>query len=86
MNLLTDVEYVRGLKSNIHAVFDTPQGKEVMKFLEQTCCWYQSVFVPHSPDMTLINDGKRQVLATLKTFLDLSPEQIVILAKRNEEG
>jgi hypothetical protein len=81
---LTDKEYAAGLKSNMHTVFDTPQGKEVMEFLEHSCCWYQSVWDPNSPDMTLINDGKRQVLATIKTILKLSPEQIVALAEQKE--
>jgi hypothetical protein len=82
---LTDVDDVRSIKSNMHACFDTPQGKETIKFLEQACGWYQSVFVPSDPSLTLINDGKRQVLATIKTILDLSPEQIVELAKQKEE-
>jgi len=85
MNKMTDIKYVQGLKSNVHAVFDSPQGKEVMNFLEATCCWYQSVLVPSEPDMTLINDGKRQVVATIKTILSLSPEQIVALAQQKEQ-
>ncbi len=81
---MTNLDYVKALKSNIHATFDSPQGKETMKFLEQTCSWYRSVWEPQSPDLTLINDGKRQVLATIKTILELSPEQIVELAKQKE--
>lgn len=82
---MTDYKYVSGLKSNAHAVFDTPQGKELMKFLEISCGWYHSVFNPQDPNMTLIQDGKRQVVATIKTLLELSPEQIVQLAKAKEE-
>ena len=85
MILMTDKEYVAGLKSNMHATFDSPQGKEVMRFLELTCCWYKSVWDPDRPDMTLINDGKRQVVATIKTILELSPDQIVNLARQKEE-
>jgi len=81
---MTDLDDVKGLKSNIHAVFDTPQGQEVMKYLEQSCCWYRSIWDPQSPDLTLINDGKRQVLATIKTILECSPDQIVELASRAE--
>lgn len=86
MGSLTDIDYVKGLKSNVHATFDSPQGKEVMKFLEQTCSWYQSILVPGSPDMTLINDGKRQVLATIKTILACTPDQLVALVKNKEES
>lgn len=84
MSNMQDLDYVRGLQSNMKVVFDSPQGKEVMRFLEQTCCWYRSVWSPESPDLTLINDGKRQVVATIKTILELKPEQIVELAKRKE--
>lgn len=83
MNKLLDRDYVATLKSDMHAVFDTPQGKEVMKFLELSCSWYQSVYVPSSPEMTLINDGRRQVLATIKSFLELTPDQITDLAQRD---
>ncbi len=69
------------LKSNMHSTFDTATGKEVIKFLERHCCWYRSVWAPDNPDMTLINDGKRQVLATIKTVLELNPDQIASLAK-----
>ena len=81
---LTDINYVIGLKSNLHATFDSPQGKEVMKFLEVTGCWYRSVWDPSNPDMTLINDGKRQMVATIKTILECNPHQIIELAKQKE--
>ena len=83
---LTDLNYVKGLQSNLRVVFDTPQGKEVMEFLESACGWYQSVFDPSNKDLCLINDGKRQVLATLKTLMKLTPEQIVALAKEKENA
>jgi hypothetical protein len=82
---MTDKDYVTGLKSNLHAVFDTPQGKEVMKWLEVTCSWYRSVWDAQSSDLTLIHDGRRQVLASVKTILELNPDQIVELSKRMEE-
>ena len=85
MSNMSNREFVSGLKSNMHACFDTPQGKEVMKFLEMSCCWYRSVWEPSSPDLTMINDGKRQVLATIKTILECSPDQIVTLAKQKED-
>jgi hypothetical protein len=79
-----DINEVRALKSNVHATFDTAPGKEVLKFLEKTCCWYSSVWSPGNPDMTLINDGKRQVLATIKTILECSPDQIAEMVKQAE--
>ncbi len=83
---LKDREQAKALKSNMHAVFESPQGQEVIRFLEASCCWYQSVLVPGNPDMTLINDGKRQVLATIKTILRLSPDQISALAEKSDNN
>jgi hypothetical protein len=85
INKLTDIEYVKGLQSNLRASLDGPPGKEVIKFLENACGWYQSVFDPSNRDLCLINDGKRQVLATIKTLLKLTPEEIVRMAKAKEE-
>jgi len=79
-------EDVRALKSNVHATFDTPQGTEVMKFLEKSCSWYHSVWVPGNPDLTLINDGKRQVVATIKTILECSPDQLEAIINQAEGG
>ena len=81
---LTDIDYVKGLQSNLRASLDTPQGQEVMKFLEEACGWYQSVFDPTSKEMTLINDGKRQVVATIKTLLRLTPEEVVTWARSKQ--
>lgn len=82
---MTDSGYIAGLKSNMHAVFDTPQGKEVMEFLEASCGWYESVFSPDNRDIILINAGRREVIATIKTFLKQSPEQLVALAQLKEK-
>lgn len=82
---LTDIQYVKDLKSNMHVLFDTPQGKEVMRYLEHACGWYQSVYDPQNGSMTLINDGKRQVVATIKSILRLSPDEIVKLIQTKEQ-
>ena len=74
-----DIEKVRVLKSNFHTAFETPQGKEVIEFLENACHWYQSCIDEHNPELTYVNDGKRQVLATIKTILECSPEQLLSL-------
>lgn len=80
---LTDLDYVKGLKSNIRISLDTDAGKELVKFLEQLCGWYD--FNETEPNKILIAHGKRQVLATLKTLIELTPEQIVAVAKLKEQ-
>jgi orotidine-5'-phosphate decarboxylase len=82
MTDLKDVEQVKALQSNLRASLDTPVGKEVMKFLEEICGWYD--FVEINPDIILIKHGKRQVLATIKTLLELNPDQIVAYVKRED--
>ena len=82
MKDLTRIDDVKALQSNLRAVFDTEAGKEVMKFLEDSCGWYISVFDPVNRDATLVNDGRRQVVATLKTLLNLPAEDIVKVSKQ----
>ncbi|HKZ43197.1 MAG TPA: hypothetical protein VJ044_19725 [Candidatus Hodarchaeales archaeon] len=76
---LTKTGEVKTVQSNLRAAFGTSPGIEVMKFLEQICGWYD--FSEVEKDRILIAHGKRQVLATIKTLLDSTPEQIVALTK-----
>ena len=78
---LKNSDDVKSLQSNLRASLDTPQGKEVINFLEEICGWYD--FSEIDPNMILIKHGKRQVLATIKTLLELTPEQIVALMDKN---
>lgn len=82
---LTDLKAVKDLQANLRMVFDSPQGKEIMTFLEDVVGYDQSIFNPATPELSLINDGKRQVVATIKTLLKLTPEQVVVLIKSKEE-
>ena len=81
---LSDVAVVKGVQSNLHAVFDSPQGQEVMRFLEGACGWYESIFDPVSKDIVLLNAGKREVIATIKTLLKEKPETIAAMVKARE--
>ena len=79
---LKSLDDVRALQSNLRASLNTPHGKEVISFLEEICGWYD--FNELDPNIILIKHGKRQVLATIKTLLELSPEQIVAVATKEE--
>jgi len=81
---MTDLEDVKGLQSNLHATFDGPQGQEVMRWLEDIVAYDMSIFDPASKENTWIQDGKRQVVATIKTLLKHKAEDIVSLAKNKE--
>jgi len=82
---LKDIKDAKAISSNVRSVFGTPQGKEVMKFLEESCGWYESIFDPDNRDRILLNAGRREVVATLKTLQVLTAEQISALAKQKEE-
>lgn len=79
MTDLTKIEAVTALKQNLRATLETDAGAEVIKFMEEVCGWYD--FRDTDPNTILINHGKRQVLATIKTLMRLSPEQIVAMTK-----
>lgn len=85
MKDLTDIREIKGVQANIISTFNTPQGEEVLNFLEEACGWYESIFDPDDRDRILINAGRREVVATIKTFLKYSPEQIVAMAKQKEK-
>ena len=77
---MTDIDFVAGLKSNMHACFDTPQGKEILKFLEQICQWSPTVFDSNETNDVISRDATRKIYGTIKTILTISPEQIVEIA------
>ena len=83
---LTDIKTVKEIIANMRSTFETPQGKETMANLEEMGGWYESIFDPQNRDMILINAGKREFVATIKTFLKYSPEEIVRLAQQKEQN
>lgn len=79
---LTSVEDVQVLQKHLSTVFDSGPGKEVIKFLEEQCGWYD--FQHIDPNMIMIQHGKRQVLATIKTLLKLTADQVVLISEEKE--
>ena len=79
-----DINAIKGMKKNFEIMFNTPNGKEALTFLEEACGWYESIWDPMDKDRVLINAGRREVVATIKTFLEQSPEAIQALAQKKE--
>ena len=79
---MTDIKYVSGLKSNLHATFDSPQGKEAMKFMEKIGSWYPNIMDSNETNDIIARDATRRLLGTIKTILELSADQIVTLARQ----
>ena len=78
---INSIDDIKALQSNLRATLGNDTGKEIMKFLESVCGWYD--FKETDPQKILIAHGKRQVLATIKTLLDKTPEQVFALIKEN---
>lgn len=79
---LRNIEDVKALQSNLQATLATEPGKEVVKFLEEICGWYE--FSETDVNKILMGHGKRQVLATIKSLLELTPEQVVAYVNQRE--
>lgn len=74
---LSDIEAVKVIQSNLSTL---PIGdKENMKVMEELCGWVD--FGDTDPNIVLIKNGKRSILATIKTLLECTPEQIVALTR-----
>jgi len=93
MSKQTQEEYAEQLKSDIEFVFSTEPGKRVMDFLEQIC-HYNLPTLNNGIDgvnglmKTLVNDGKREVILTLKTIQQWPPKMIAdeILKQAENKG
>lgn len=81
---LKDERQVKAIIQKMRSTFSTPDGKDVLAFLEEACGWYESIFDPEDRDRILLNAGRREVVATIKTFLKHTPEDIVRLAQQKE--
>jgi hypothetical protein len=79
---LRRLDQIKNVQAVLRTTFGSDSGKEVMRFLEQICGWFD--FNETDKDAILIAHGKRQVLATLKTLLEYKPEEIMAIAKQKE--
>ncbi len=84
MNNLTDIRYVKDLQNNLR-ILDSPQGKEVMIFLESIGGWTPNIFDTLETNEVIARDANRRLIGTIKTLMTLPPEAIVQLAKQKEE-
>ena len=77
---MKDLAQAKRLKQDIHLVFDTPQGKDVLKWMQELGGWYPTVWDSMETNEIIARDGNRRLLGTIRTILELTPEQIVALA------
>lgn len=79
-----DRDEVAALKSNLHATFDSAHGKETMKFMQKLGGWFPSEFDSMDTNSIIARDANRRLLGTIRTVLDLTPDQIVAMAQQKE--
>lgn len=79
---MTDVKAVKALKASLHLVFDTPQGKDVLKWMQELGGWYPTVWDSMETNDIIARDANRKLLGTIRTMLELTPEQIMFLATK----
>jgi hypothetical protein len=84
MNNLTDIRYVKDLQNSLR-IFDSEQGKVVMRFLESIGGWTPNIFDTLETNEVIARDANRRLIGTIKTLMTLTPEQIVALAKKEGE-
>ena len=73
------IEEAKALKNNVHLTFESPQGKEVMKYIEKIGCWIPTVYDSGETNEIIARDANRRLIGTLKTIMILNAEQIVAL-------
>lgn len=72
---MTTLDYAKQLKADVEFVFASEQGKRVMGLLEQVGHYNIPTWTKDSNEF-LINEGKRQIVLTLKTILTWPVEKI----------
>lgn len=77
-----NVDEIRQLQDDLNTVFNNETGKRVMDFLEEISGQSLPIFDPSNINITLVNEGKRQIVLTIKTLLRLKPTQVVEYFRR----
>ena len=65
------IDEAKALKNNIHLTFDTPQGQEVMKFMEKIGGWTPSIYDSGDTNEIIARDANRRLIGTLKSIMNL---------------
>lgn len=83
---LTDPAQAKALKQDIDYIFNTPQGKNVMRFMQEIGGWFPTVFDSNETNDIIARDANRRLIGTLRTMMEIAPEQIVTLALKDAQG
>ena len=78
------LDQVKALQSNLRSTFETPQGQEVMRYIEKIGSWTPTIYDSGETNEIIARDANRRLIGTLKSMLELTPEQVVALSNQGE--
>jgi len=81
-----NLEELRQHKHDMHLqyaqAFDTPQGEIVLDDLMSFCGMETDAFIPDNQYMTAYNLGMRKVVIYIKSMIEQTPQDLVVLTKK----
>lgn len=79
------LKILKGIKADFCRTFNTDEGQRVLQHLKDTCFEYTSTFDSKDENnrTIFVNEGKRQVLLTIKNMLELDVEKIAKIQKED---
>ena len=81
---LTDRAEAAALINVMRSTFDSPQGKEAMKYIEHIGGWIPTMDDSMQTNNIIARDANRRLIGTIKTLLTISPDQLVMMARQQE--
>lgn len=72
----SDVEQT---KRDFQLTFKSPSGERVLADLAPFCRETESCVVPGDRDMTMVLEGRREVMLRIRQYLDLPIEQLLVV-------
>lgn len=71
------------LQETYEAVFETPQGQQVLKHLCKTYRVHKSAFAPGQPDMTAYMNGQRDVIIAILRQINKDTTKLIQQIEEN---
>ncbi len=70
---------MRGRIRGAQALFSDPSGNRFLLHLASFCRANESCVIPGDHDKTLVLEGRREVWLMVQNYLNLTPEQLMLL-------
>ena len=73
------LDEIKGLQNDLRAVFNSPSGKNAMRYIERIGGWTPSMYDSSETNEIIARDANRRLIGTLKTLMELTPQQVYAL-------